>query len=112
MTTPPITPDLERVARAIFSKSEHWLVLGADVWETAPKTQRDMCFEQARAAVAALLDVSDDMEEAADDPFHAEFKAQHERSMRVYGKVALASAGFSKPMFQAMLRAVLGDAHD
>ena len=42
---------VDRIAQAIFAKDEHWLVLGGDVWEKAPRIQREKCIRQAIAAL-------------------------------------------------------------
>ena len=68
----------------------------------------------AQAALQAIHDAgyrvvplvpTEEMEDAADEPFHEALNKQTESSMRLFGKRAYASTGFSVPMWKAMIQA-------
>jgi hypothetical protein len=78
---------IERVAKAIS---------GSGV--TSPTSIR-----KARAAIEAMRDLTEEMEEAMDTPFHAEMRKQIAESIRLYGKPAYGSAPFSAAMWKAAI---------
>ena len=53
---------------------------------------------------------TDEMHEAAADPFHAEWKKQREYSEKQFGKLAFASEPFSREIYRAMIHAAQGKA--
>lgn len=70
--------------------------------------------EGAKAVLKAIHDAgyrvvplvpTEEMEDAADEPFHEALNKQTESSMRLFGKRAYASTGFSVPMWKAMIQA-------
>lgn len=76
-------------------------------WDDLPEELKVSLRLQARAAIVAMRVPTDEMLDAADDPFHAEIKKQTERSLRLYGKRAYASCSFSEPLWKAMIDAAL-----
>jgi len=55
----------------------------------------------------APWEATEAMEDAADDPFHAEWKKQREHSLKHHGVEGFASCGFSTAMYRAMRDAYL-----
>ena len=87
---------IERVARAIAIDTENGDIA---LWPQFTST--------ARAAIEAMRNTTDSMEEAADEPVHAELKKQGQFSIEKYGKLAFASYPFSVAVWKAMIDAAL-----
>jgi hypothetical protein len=51
------------------------------------------------------IEPTEEMEEAADEPFHSTWKAERERSVKYHGKEGFASVSFSRAIWKAMLGA-------
>jgi len=97
-----MTPDLERVARAILVSI--WGYEWADINDDSPKSIRDLhetCEEAARAAVTALMEVSETMSDTGG------MSIAHP-SVYMGGPGPIRKRDATRH-FQAMLRAVLGD---
>lgn len=107
-----MTPDLERVARAIFEElfgggDEYANELihhpAAKSWDRPTEPRWTQCSEAARAAVAALIEISDDAIGAGEGL--TDFILPHPMANTADMRRTEFRCGV-----QAMLRAVLGDA--
>jgi hypothetical protein len=58
-----------------------------------------------RGLIAVPRFATEEMHDAAGEPFHAEWKEQRESAERLYGKVGFASYGFSHAIWNAMIAA-------
>lgn len=65
--------------------------------------------DAARAAIEAMREPTEAMEEAADDPVHSELAKQGQFSIENYGKLAFASYPFSVAVWQAMIDKALSE---
>ncbi len=105
--TQPASEIIERVKRAILAECrdlcrEALMQLG-DTRTDDQLTPLGAEERLARTAIAAMREPTEEMEEAADQPFHDEWKKQKAYSLKHYSKEAYASVGFSVPMWRAMI---------
>lgn len=76
-------------------------------WEDFGEAAHARYEAAARRFLELIREPTDEMEEAADEPFHAAWKYHRERSMKLYGKEAYGSAAFSDPIWKAMIDALI-----
>lgn len=60
-----------------------------------------------RKVLEAVRDMDDDMQDAPDDAFHAEFAKQAKKSRELHGTVGLASGPFTKAVWRAVIDQLL-----
>lgn len=102
------TPDLERVARALFENEWAGQVAPSDEW----KQGKAYWVNSARAAVAALMEPSDEMlraQLAVDKPGTYREYLRHPANGPASAKECEQEIATATKRLQAMLRAVLGD---
>lgn len=87
---------VERVAAKMAARR------GAD-WARMQDIEKAVWVADARSAVEGLREPTEDMLDAADDPFHDEWRKQKADSVRLYGKEGYASSPFSQRIWQAMV---------
>ena len=104
---------VERVARAILAGHD-WTIgafdgvglsgSGPTGWDALDPGWQEAYRNMARAAIEAMREPTEEMEDAADDPFHAAVKWSNDWERRCGREPGgFASAAFSKSMYQAMI---------
>lgn len=102
-----ITENQMRTANELFKISDQRRVRTEEQISASIEAGWPMNTKDARAAIEAMREPTPDMEEAADEPVHAELKAQGQFSMLKYGKLAFASYPFSVAVWKSMVDAAL-----
>lgn len=99
---------IERVAKSIFFfGSEH----DDEMWEHMQPHLRELVVVQARAAIGAMREPTEEMVDGADDAFH-EAMRKHLSYCKKYGVSGFSSSPFSEAIWRAMINSALQPATD
>lgn len=102
---------LEKAARAVAFVTADHKHTSDEWWDSLIPDEQTCAFDIARAVPLAVREPDDDMQDAADGPFHEQWQLQRKANIRAgRNPEALGSGPFSAAMWPVMIDAILQDA--